>query len=87
MEKIRRDTKSMTIEFEPSKISNIKNPEYLLNMDKLIMSNGDTWLVSNASKNKIELQLLSRKTISQENLPEFLKDLNHIQRADCFEIN
>lgn len=83
---ITRNLKSgLTILVEDSKVRKIKNPDYVLKMDKIFCLNGDKYLVTEASQDKIELMMISRRKLSRQDLPDFLKQVSHIERADCFE--
>jgi ribosomal protein L21E len=87
MKKIHKKTESLLITVDPSNVSVIPLPEYLLPMDRIIMKNGGEYLVNKIENGEIELQLLTRIKHNKESVQEFLKDLLHVKRADCFEID
>jgi hypothetical protein len=70
---------------EESKIRKIKNPEYILKMDKIFCQNGDRYLVTEATQDKIELMMINRRKLSRQELVGFLSQVSHVERADCFE--
>jgi hypothetical protein len=81
----RKYASGLTITVEESKIRKIKDPEYVLNMDKIFCLNGDKYLVTEASKDKIELMMINRRKLSRQDLAGFLSQVSHVERADCFE--
>lgn len=81
----RKYSSGLTISVEESKIRKLINPDYILKMDKIICQNGDRYLVTDVSQDRIELMLINRKKISRQNLADFMKQVLHIERADCFE--
>ena len=81
----RQFASGLAITVEEAKIRKIKAPEYVLEMDKILCHNGDRYLVTKASQNEIELMMISRRKLSRRNLAEFLSQVSHVERADCFE--
>ena len=84
---IKKETDDLTICFEPSPVRNIKDLQEILFMDKLYMKNKDVWIVTKADADRIELMLQSRKMLDKSNLLKFIKDLQFIKRAECWENN
>jgi len=83
---ITRHLKSgLNISVDESKTRRIERPDYVLKMDKIFCLNGDRYLVTEASQNKIELMMINRRKLSRQDLTNFFKLVSHIERADCFE--
>jgi hypothetical protein len=80
------DGKGLSVQVEESKKRIVENPEYILQMDNVVMKNGTQFVVTHANQTEIELMATSRWTIKKEGLPAFLSDVKHIVRADCFEV-
>jgi uncharacterized protein YlzI (FlbEa/FlbD family) len=81
----RKFASGLTITVEESKIRKIKDLDYVLKMDKIFCINGDKYLVTEASQEKIELMMISRRKLSRQELAGFLSQVSYIERADCFE--
>jgi hypothetical protein len=81
----RKYASGLAITVEESKIRKIINPDYILKMDKIFCLNGDKYLVTGASQDNIELMMISRRKLSNQEFIEFMKQVSHIERADCFE--
>ena len=80
-----KNEEHISVKVEKSAKTQLKNPEYLLQYDKIVMKNGDVWLVTKADKNQTELMLASRRILKKENIQDLLKGLEYIERSDCFE--
>jgi hypothetical protein len=78
-----KDTVTVTV--EKSAKTHIMKPEYLLQMDKLFMKNGEIFLVTKAGPDQIELMMVSRKVVKKENIQEFMDNLGFVERSECFE--
>jgi len=76
----------MSICFEPSKTHDISSPEEFLFADEIHMKDGSVWLVTKANSREIELMLKTRKSITQAQIQDFVRDLSFIHRAECFEV-
>jgi hypothetical protein len=75
----------VTIQVDKSKKTQLLNPEYLLQYDKIYMKNGDIFLVTKAGADQIELMMQSRKIVKKENIQEFMDNLGFVERSECFE--
>lgn len=80
-----RETSALNVAVEESGKRVIDRPEYILQMDKIVMKNGHEFVVAKANQNEIELMPTTRLKIKKSDLATFLATVKHIIRADCFE--
>lgn len=78
-----KDKKSMTIFVEESKKKKIRNPDYLLQMDKIFFKDGSYCVVTKA--NQKEIEITKKVKIKKEDVSKFLEKSSYVLRAECFE--
>ena len=63
----------------------IENPEYILQMDRIVMKDGLNFVVTECNQEELTLMPMGGMKLKKEDLATFLKDIQYILRADCFE--
>ena len=75
----------VSVVVEESQKRKIENPEYILQMDRLVMKDGTNLIVTEANQEEVSLMVMGDLKIKKEDLVTFLKNLDYVIRADCFE--
>jgi hypothetical protein len=83
---IRRFKSGLTLVAEETEIRTITRPRNLHAMDRVFCTNGDQYLVTRASLDKVELMLVSRRNLSGPEINAFLSKVSRIERPDCFAV-
>lgn len=74
---------SVSVEESPKR--KIENPEYILQMDRIVMKDGMNFVVTEASQEELVLIPMGGMKLKKEDLSTFLQNVQYVIRADCFE--